>query len=190
MTNLDRTFAQMVKDKRGTIYWQGEANGYQGMIRRGGASVTAYLGLSKDHPWAGARCYDIPLDVHGGLTFGRWGDGELFPKGLYWIGWDYGHLGDFSFYDLPRHEWMERFYLEDITHNDSIRWTPQMVLPELREAATLLEEISRPVNMFVKLGRRFAAWKHEIWLRWFDFTMRIGYQQWRMRRASDRLRST
>ena len=74
---------------------------------------TAYVKVPTGHPWTkhlkrkranvliklSVRGYDaIPLEVHGGLTFG-----ELIKKGQethqgfspgWWIGWDYAHVGD------------------------------------------------------------------------------------------------
>lgn len=184
---LDKTFGELVKDKPGTIYWQGEVNGYRGLIQRGGASVCAYLGLPKDHPLAGADVDEIDLPVHGGLTFASWGDGEGgWEKDLYWIGWDYGHLGDINFYDIDIFskvpEYSTDLYLEGLIRDDQIRWTPAMVLPELQIAAAFLPEISQSVSGFEKLHRKWRKWSKEIHHRWSRFTIRIGYRTWLLKR--------
>ena len=66
----------------------------------------AYIKLPKNHKWAKKKDYDdIPLDCHGGLTFMKTFTGKEtkeenwwgFTKGT-WIGWDYGHVGDFIDY--------------------------------------------------------------------------------------------
>lgn len=66
----------------------------------------------------------IPLDCHGGLTFGEkikrtdWPQG--FTKG-YWVGWDYMHLGDYHKYSHSGEE------------SDGIHWTEDMVEQEVKE---------------------------------------------------------
>lgn len=64
----------------------------------------AYVKLPKNHPWKRKKNYwNIPLEVHGSLTFmarvktkedAGW---QGFDKGT-WIGWDYGHAGDYVDY--------------------------------------------------------------------------------------------
>lgn len=53
-----------------------------------------YVRISEGHPFYGMNYMDIPVSVHGGITFGdhimddsRWPDG-------YWIGFDTAHYGD------------------------------------------------------------------------------------------------
>ncbi len=36
----------------------------------------------------------LPVEVHGGLTFSREGDGDTWPKGYWWLGFDCAHWGD------------------------------------------------------------------------------------------------
>jgi len=60
-----------------------------------------YLGIPIDHPLTKISYNDIPLICHGGLTYG--GIGGYYPKDLlppekYWLGWDYGHSGDYDRY--------------------------------------------------------------------------------------------
>lgn len=58
-----------------------------------------YVRLPEGHKYYKKHYDDIPVDVHGGLTFSEDIDDELaerferFPKG-YWIGFDCAHLGD------------------------------------------------------------------------------------------------
>jgi hypothetical protein len=49
-----------------------------------------YVGLSKWHPWYKIQYDDIPVDVHGGLTFGEFDD----ETGLWIIGFDTAHHKD------------------------------------------------------------------------------------------------
>jgi hypothetical protein len=53
-----------------------------------------YVGLKKDHPYYGKDYDEIDVDVHGGLTFGDFGDDKFLDKDLYWLGFDCAHLGD------------------------------------------------------------------------------------------------
>jgi len=66
----------------------------------------AYVRLPDNHKWTQKISYDdIPIDCHGGLTFKDSFDGNEkpeenwwgFTKGT-WVGWDYGHAGDFVSY--------------------------------------------------------------------------------------------
>ncbi|HYT41828.1 MAG TPA: hypothetical protein VEP90_05750 [Methylomirabilota bacterium] len=65
----------------------------------------AYIRIPEKHPWLKVDNYnDIPLDVHGGITFlttitGKEKieeDWHKFTPGT-WLGWDYGHAGDFNY---------------------------------------------------------------------------------------------
>lgn len=49
-------------------------------------SWCGYVNLPDDHPWRRMAQEDIPVRVHGGLTYGPDGDG--------WIGFDMMHAGD------------------------------------------------------------------------------------------------
>ena len=96
---MDKTFEQMAKDNTGTIYEDGYENGVRYLIMRGPAALCAYVGVPSDHPLSGRDYDDIPLEVHGGLTYASQGK-DPWPTGWFWYGWDYAHAGDVSFYDL------------------------------------------------------------------------------------------
>lgn len=97
----EKTFEELAADKRATVYIDAFEDGVRYVILRGGGSLCAYLGIPLAHPLAGKNYDDLPLDCHGGLTFGSEGDGKYgHEKGWFWYGWDYAHLGDKSFYDL------------------------------------------------------------------------------------------
>lgn len=98
---MTKTFAELAQDEAGTIYEDGYENGVRYLIMRGPAALCAYVGVPADHPLAGHSYDDLSLECHGGLTFGGEGGGKgSWPAGWYWYGWDYGHAGDKSFYDL------------------------------------------------------------------------------------------
>jgi hypothetical protein len=69
--------------------------------------VCAYVGIPNNNPIAEKGYNSIDLDVHGGVTFDQEGkEGSLWAPGYYWLGWDYGHHMDKSFYDLE-HPWRD-----------------------------------------------------------------------------------
>lgn len=62
--------------------------------------LCGYVAVSKGHLCYG-KDYDhipyddlFPVEVHGGLTFSREGDGDTWPKGYWWLGFDCGHAWD------------------------------------------------------------------------------------------------
>ncbi|HUU65476.1 MAG TPA: hypothetical protein VMW37_05160 [Dehalococcoidales bacterium] len=62
--------------------------------------LCAYVGVPKGHPCYGQHYDYIPYDdlfpirVHGGLTFSKEGDGDTWPKGYWWLGFDCAHAWD------------------------------------------------------------------------------------------------
>lgn len=92
---------------------EGNYNGYDYYITSCGAHPCAYVALTDKHPFFGKDYDDIPIDVHGGITFGC----ELHPHiGKICIGWDYAHLGDYNPY-LPHiggHKWTTKEIQQDI----------------------------------------------------------------------------
>ncbi len=61
-----------------------------------------YVGIPASHPWHG-KDYNVlepSPDVHGGLTYSNEAVGPDFeetqPLGLWWIGFDCAHLGDYT----------------------------------------------------------------------------------------------
>ena len=54
-----------------------------------------YVRIPEGHPYYGKHYEDIPVDVHGSLTFSNhiFGKDEYFSDG-YWVGFDTAHYGD------------------------------------------------------------------------------------------------
>ena len=54
-----------------------------------------YVRIPEGHPYYEKTYDDIPVSVHGGLTFSNhvFDDGEYFSDG-YWVGFDTAHYGD------------------------------------------------------------------------------------------------
>lgn len=96
----EKSYEAIAKDEIGTIYHDEFDEGVRFIVMKGPASLCAYAGIPIKHPLAGHEYDDLPVEAHGGLTFSSKGDGEKWPKGYWWYGWDYAHVGDFSFYSL------------------------------------------------------------------------------------------
>lgn len=114
----------------GTIVSDEYVEGVRVIVMRGPVALCAYLGIPSSHPLAGYSYDDIPLQCHGGLTFGKEGDGPFWPKEFYWYGWDYGHAGDRATYSYES-PLKEKFSLRD----NEKEWTVKEVKEEARWVA-------------------------------------------------------
>lgn len=114
---------EVVDAKPGHIFYDAFDDGIRVVVMRGPAALCAYLGVPKDHPLAGFDYNDIPIQVHGGLTYGNEGKEGYLPAGFYWYGWDYAHSGDFSTYDEDS-RWK----------HDAKKWTVKDVVAEAKDA--------------------------------------------------------
>jgi hypothetical protein len=90
------TWEEVKQAKPGEIFHDEHKDGLRFIVMRGPMHLCAYVGLPSGHPLAGHSYDDLPIHVHGGLTFGREGDGKQWPGGFFWYGWDYGHAGDYA----------------------------------------------------------------------------------------------
>ncbi len=77
---------------------KGIKDGFYWCIVSLGIHPCAYVAVTKDHPYFEKNVDDIPIDVHGGITYDsndlQWN--PVLLEDVWWIGWDYGHAGDFS----------------------------------------------------------------------------------------------
>ena len=67
----------------------------------------AYVEIPIHHPFYNVSYDDIPIDVHGGVTFAG---NHRMCHDHYCIGWDYHHVGDYNpffttFFNEPVHHW-------------------------------------------------------------------------------------
>lgn len=96
--------ADITKVEKRTIVRNKKHGKLRFVVLRANFSWTAYVGIPEDHELAGKNYDDIDVNCHGGLTYsGKGGDGFL-PKGYYWYGWDYAHLGDYCWYESDGYE--------------------------------------------------------------------------------------
>lgn len=126
------TFEELYQLRSGTTVDSWDDEGIKCLIVRGPGSLCAYLGIPKEHPCAGKHYDDIDLRVHGGLTFSQAGEVETpWDPALYWIGWDYAHYRDKTFYDLQF----------SYGHYGEHGWTDEEVKPQVIEAAKQYKEL-------------------------------------------------
>lgn len=81
-----------------------------------GSHPCAYIELPKNNQYYGEDYDNIPIECHGGLTYSAYG---LLPtqhaeyKDGYWIGWDYAHCTDYTFFS--NYSWEGKVWMtEDI----------------------------------------------------------------------------
>ena len=189
---IDKPWYELVQDEGGTVYFDGMLHGLRCKIARGGGSLVAYIGIPHNHEFAFKSYDNIDLDVHGGLTFAGTGvDPGLWNKGLYWLGWDYAHMGDRAMFGAElflKHGDIRSYEIEaqyPMNHNDETRWTVPMVYKELEEAA---KEVSQhgTQNSFSQLYWRIRRWWQKIDYKYL-FRLRMRYLTWRLRRDTPRL---
>lgn len=90
-----------------------------------GTHPTAYFGIPVTHPLAN-RDYDtIPIDVHGGLTYGRIREED---PDTFWYGWDYAHAGDYC------------GYLSSMIFSGDTKYTTEQILTHVYSA---IEQFSK-----------------------------------------------
>jgi hypothetical protein len=124
------TFNDCKADESGKVYRDWEDGEFRCMIMRGPCSLCGYIGVRKGNPIYGLDYDDVDIDCHGGLTFAKEGDGEKWPTGYWWYGWDYAHYGDAAFY-------------EDAIGYDEIAWTVNDVMAEFPAVIEQFRNLSR-----------------------------------------------
>ena len=117
----------------GVLIAQGFYNGLNYYVKNiNGRHPTAYVEIPQGHKAFGMdfENYDLPqlIEVHGGVTYQ---DSVLLTvddngeRGHKFVGWDYGHAGDFEGYYIGENDWLE---------NNSKRWTVEEIIAECKEA--------------------------------------------------------
>lgn len=108
----------------------GQAYGFDYyVVNQGGSHPCAYVVLHKGHVFNRVPYDDIPIDCHGGLTYGSDRlQGVKINDGEYVIGWDYAHWGDYiSAYGTP---------------TDQKKWTTSEIVNEVTEVCRQLRELN------------------------------------------------
>ena len=129
--------------RRFEILHEEDYKGYKIVIVNLGTHPTAYIGVTK-----GSILYEVSYDklsedgyygiVHGGFTYSNFGLSDKY-KDIWFIGWDYAHLGDYMGY-----------YLET---SGMKRWTTKEILKEARKQVDdflKLKLVKKEINVFKK----------------------------------------
>ena len=102
----------------------GKYKGYNYWILSYGSHPCGYVEIPKGHPYYG-KCdedaFDLPIGVHGGITYGDYGLHEIVGKDKFLIGWDYNHCHDYS--GMNHHLFMD---------NSGKMWTTEEILEEVK----------------------------------------------------------
>ena len=125
------------KGKDGDFYW---------VILSLGMHPCSYIGVPKNHKFFGLGYDEIyekygydALDVHGGITYT---DPDMYPNpvflpDVFWVGWDYGHSGDWaSYYE----EEVLKGTLSYHQKNDH-KWTLKELQKEMKKALKKIKEV-------------------------------------------------
>lgn len=103
-----------------------------------------YVGLPRGHKYYGEDYDDIPVECHGGLTYGR--DNPNYPvannEGLYWIGFDCAHCDDSKDYELLKvlgATEKENPFFFDRPCDSGHRWSKEEVIEELKRIVDQLK---------------------------------------------------
>lgn len=91
-----------------------------------GTHPTAYIKIPENSKYYKKDMYDIDIAVHGGITYaedGLYADNREVQG--WFIGWDYGHYGDYAGYEeiLPNN-----------MRTNGKKWTTEEIKKEVREA--------------------------------------------------------
>lgn len=126
VTTLDEIKIKQMEyssERKREILFEGKYKNYQFYILNLGTHPTAYVEIPKRNKLYGKSYHYIDIDVHGGLTYS-----EDYLKGIkensWFIGWDYGHFGDYMGYQvkLP----------VDFSMYDK-KWTTEEIFEEVKD---------------------------------------------------------
>lgn len=133
---LSDAWGDVVSADTGHVFLDRHEDGVRFVILRGPCALCAYVGIPESHPLAGKSYDDVPVDCHGGLTYGDMGTGKYLPSGWWWYGWDYCHSGDYAaYYDTSP--------LRGFDHSNAIKWTPKAVESDAWDALWSFKKLVR-----------------------------------------------
>lgn len=120
---------EMIYKQRGDIkiICYGKVNNIDFKIKSLGSYPTAYIKVPKDSIFYNI-CYDeIPIDIHGGLTYGEIEENE------FWIGWDYAHYGDYTFNSI-------------FNNGNEVKYNVDSILVDVKSAVNQLNTLLKIEN--------------------------------------------
>jgi hypothetical protein len=104
-----------------------------------------YVAVPEGHKYHGKGYDDVPVNVHGGLTYaGGKSDYPAPSAGLWWLGYDCAHLGDAADPELMQGEYKELYGRGLLGHrfdDDTVR-TMEYCINECESLAKQLSEVT------------------------------------------------
>src|SRR5687768_15255790 len=94
--------------------------------------INGYVHIPEGHPWHGVDYFEVPVEVHGGLTFGPRPEDEDRMDTLGWVGFDTNHYCDRwpSTGGLEMPAGFEKPHFCREGKCECIYWEPHMVVQE------------------------------------------------------------
>lgn len=122
-----------------TVIAQGFYEGLNYYVKNiNGRHPTAYVEIPQGHKAYGKEYEfndEYPIEVHGGVTYNSDGLSPIDPKGErghQFVGWDYGHAGDFAGYYLRNPKGI-------LFH--SKRWTTEEIVGHCKSAIDQINKL-------------------------------------------------
>ena len=110
---------------------EGNIDGIDFKIKSLGSHPTAYIKVPNESSYFGSDYNEIPINIHGGLTYG-----QLKNNNEFWIGWDYAHFGDYCYMEFNFGHYK----------NDEKKYTTNEILIDVENAIKQLNEITEIEN--------------------------------------------
>lgn len=125
------------KSRTHEILFEGKYFGYQFYIINYGSHPCAYVEIPADNKIFGKHYDDLDINVHGGLTYSN-----SYLRGIsegintWFIGWDYAHYNDYSYYDcLQKEEFTSLF-------ENNKKWTTEEIFEHVRSVIEQIMEVT------------------------------------------------
>ena len=111
---------------------RGFYNNYQYAIISYGTHPCCYIALEKGDKYYKVDYEKIDITCHGGLTYSRYGLGDIFSEEYRIIGWDYAHAGDYSI----------TYRVRRPVERNGIKWSTEEMLKEVYNVIEQLNYIN------------------------------------------------
>lgn len=122
------------------------------LLRQETGHLCGYISIPWGHPLnpdAGLPCFDLGLDVHGGITYSerRAPDDPIEAEGTdrwHWFGFDCNHLNDYAPGELISRDRYKVYRDVDYVQNEVLKLATQLTKPDREDytAQTILEQES------------------------------------------------
>ena len=99
-----------------------------------GILPTAYVEIDKNNKLFKKNYNDIAnIYVHGGLTYSRSFLQDI-KKDTWFIGWDYGHAGDYLGYEI--------IYPNELRNKEDKKWTTEEIYEDVKNVIDQIIEVN------------------------------------------------